>query len=120
MSDIERWIGAKITEIRLSRKLTQAQLAEKVNVSVETISRMERGVSFPSLKTLENIANSLNTPLKTFFEFYEHPPKNKSFERKLSKLIALLRTLSIKEITLVHEILKVVFKKLKQSPLDIQ
>ncbi|KKM15467.1 hypothetical protein LCGC14_1695770, partial [marine sediment metagenome] len=63
MSSIEKWIGARITGVRLSRKLTQAQLAEKVDVSVETISRMERGVSFPSLRSLENIAHALDTPL---------------------------------------------------------
>jgi len=67
MAGIEKRIGVKITEIRLTRKLTQAQLAEKVNVSVETISRLGRGVSIPSLKTLGNIAQSLNTPLKSFF-----------------------------------------------------
>lgn len=112
MAGIEKLIGAKITEIRLTRKLTQAQLAEKVNVSVETISRLERGVSIPSLKTLENIAQSLNTSLKNFFEFDDRSSKNQAFERELSKLTAFLRTLSIKEITLLHEILNVVFKRL--------
>jgi len=112
MSGIEKRLGAKITEIRLSQKLTQAHLAEKVNVSVETISRMERGVSFPSLKTLENIAHSLNTPLKAFFEFDGDQPKSQSFERDLSKLTAFLRTLNKKDINIVHEILKVVFKKI--------
>jgi len=112
MSSIEKQIGAKITEIRLTKRLTQAQLAEKVNVSVETISRLERGVSIPSLKTLENIAQSLNTPLKTFFELDARSPKNKAFERELSKLTAFLRTLSIKEISMIHEILNIVFKRL--------
>ena len=113
MSDIEKRIGGKITEIRLSQKLTQEQLAEKVNLSVESISRMERGVNFPSLKTMENIADSLNIPLKDFFEFDEHQSKDKSFERELSKLIGFLRTLRKKEISLVYKILKVVFKTLK-------
>jgi len=112
MAGIEKRIGAKITEIRLTRKLTQAQLAEKVNVSVETISRLERGVSIPSLKTLENIAQSLNAPLTTFFEFDNRLSKNRAFERELSKLTAFLRTLSIKEITLILDILNVVFKRL--------
>ena len=114
MSGIEKRIGGRITEIRLSQKLTQAQLAEKVNLSVETISRMERGVAFPSLKTIEIIAGSLNVPLKSFFEFDEHPSQDKSFERELSKLIGFLRSLRKKEITLVHKILKVVFKNVKQ------
>ena len=113
MSGIERRIGGKITEMRLAQKLTQAQLAEKVNLSVETISRMERGVAFPSLKTIEIIADSLNVPLKSFFEFDEHPFQDKSFERELSKLIGFLRTLGRKEIMLVHKVLKVVFKSLK-------
>lgn len=110
---IEKRIGAKITEIRLTKGLTQAQLAEKVNLSVETISRMERGVSFPSLKTLENIAGSLNAPLQSFFDFDDRPSKSKAFERELSKLTAFLRTLTMKDISLIHEILPVVFKKLK-------
>jgi transcriptional regulator with XRE-family HTH domain len=71
---------------------------------------MERGVSIPSLKTLENIAQALNTPLKTFFD--AHPSKSHTFERELSKLTAFLKTLNIKEITLIHEILRAVFKKL--------
>ena len=115
MFDIEKRIGGKITEIRLSQRLTQAQLAEMVNLSVESISRMERGVNFPSLKTIGIIADSLNVPLKSFFEFDEHPSQDKSFERELSKVVGFLRTLSKKEIMLAHKILKVVFKSLKQS-----
>jgi transcriptional regulator with XRE-family HTH domain len=113
MSAIEKRIGGKITEIRLERKLTQPELAEKINVSVETISRMERGVTFPSLKTVEKISKTLDVPLKTFFDFDEFQSKDKSFERELSKLIAFLRTLREEEITMIYKILKVVFKTLK-------
>lgn len=116
MSNIEKRIGSMITGVRLSQKLTQAQLAEKADLSVESISRMERGITLPSLKTLEKIANSLNAPLKTFFDFDEHHPKNPPYERELSKLISSLRTLSEKEITLLHDILRVILKKLKPSP----
>jgi len=115
MSSFEKQIGGKLTEIRLSQKLTQAQLAEKVNLSVESISRLERGVAFPSLKTMETIANALNVKLKDFFQFNEDTPKDKSFERELSKLIAFLRTLNKKEVKLAHQILKDIFKTLKQS-----
>lgn len=111
MSDIEKRIGAIITGIRLLKGLTQAQLAEKINVSVETISRMERGVAFPSLKTVEKIADALNVPVKAFFEFDEHKPKDQAFERELSKLTSFLRTRKVKEIAILHDVLKVVFKK---------
>ncbi len=115
MSAIEKRIGGKITEIRLERELTQPELAERINVSVETISRMERGVSFPSLKTIEKISRALDVPLKSFFDFDESAPKDKSFERELSKLIAFLRTLSEGELSKVRKVLKVVFDTLKHS-----
>lgn len=108
MSITEKRLGSKITELRLSKGLTQAQLAEKVGVTVETISRLERGVSVPSINTLENIARSLNVPLKKFFELDGEPAMDQSFERELAKLIAFLRTCkcSKKEIKAIHGILK--------------
>ena len=54
--------------VRLSRNisirrkelgLTQAQLAEKLGVETETLSRFERGKNLPSLGTLEKLANLL-------------------------------------------------------------
>ena len=115
MSVIEKRLGSRITEIRLSRKITQAELAERTNVSVETISRMERGVSFPSLKTLENIAHVLNTPLKDFFDFDRHESKDQVYERELSKMITFLRTLDIKDLSLLRRILKNVYTEIKRK-----
>ncbi len=111
MSGIEKRIGARITEIRLSCRLTQFQVAEKINVSVETVSRLERGVSIPSLRTLEFLAEKLNVSLKTFFDFEEAPAKHQTFEREIAKLVSLLRVLSHKELRLLHEILKIVISK---------
>ena len=119
MSDIEKRIGGKITEIRREKKLTQAGLAEMVNLSVESISRMERGVSFPSLKTVERISGALDVSLKDFFDFEEHQARDQSFEREISKLNAFLRNLSENEIYLIHKILKVVFDNLKKSSKDL-
>lgn len=110
MAGLGKKIGAKIAELRLLRKLTQAQLAEKINVSVETISRMERGVTFPSLKTIENVAKALDTPLKTFFEFDSFTPVDQTFERELAKLTAFLRTRKEDELSRIHKVLKVVFE----------
>ncbi len=112
-SAIEKRIGARITEVRISRGLTQSQLAERVNVSNETISRLERGVSMPSLKTLEKMARCLKIPLSTFFTFENRPPQNPAFERELGKLIAFMRKRSYKELSIVHAILKVVFRMIK-------
>ena len=52
-------LGTKIAALRKERGWTQAALAELVGVDTETISRFERGVTLPSLVTLEVISDSL-------------------------------------------------------------
>lgn len=56
-------LGGRLSKnIAIRRKelgLTQAQLAEKLGVETETLSRFERGKNLPSLATLEKLANLL-------------------------------------------------------------
>ena len=55
-------IGMHIREIRLQRKLTQEQLAEKVEISPNYLGAIERGEKVPALETLLSILNALNAP----------------------------------------------------------
>ena len=52
-------IGHRIKEIRENRGYTQEQLAEKLNLSVQHVSVIERGVKSPRLDTFVRIANIL-------------------------------------------------------------
>lgn len=54
-------IGARIREARSSAGLTQAELAERTNLSTQFISSIERGVYRPSLPTLRDICLICNT-----------------------------------------------------------
>ena len=54
-----RQIGHRIKEVRESRGYTQEQLAEKLNLSVQHVSVIERGVKSPRLDTFIRIANIL-------------------------------------------------------------
>ncbi|MDR0440953.1 MAG: helix-turn-helix domain-containing protein [Candidatus Accumulibacter sp.] len=58
-SSIARRLGANIGVLRKARSWTQSDLAERVGVDTETISRFERGATLPSLLTLEKISKSL-------------------------------------------------------------
>jgi transcriptional regulator with XRE-family HTH domain len=58
-SSIARRLGANISVLRKARSWTQFDLAERVGVDTETISRFERGMTLPSLLTLEKISKSL-------------------------------------------------------------
>lgn len=52
-------IGKRISDRRKTLGWTQDQLAERVRVDGETISRFERGVNLPSLLTLDRLATVL-------------------------------------------------------------
>ncbi len=46
----------RLYHLRKSRKMTQKELAERLNVSVSAICSYETGKNFPSLIVLQNIA----------------------------------------------------------------
>lgn len=56
-------LGNKIKALRKIKKLSQERLADKADLSQQHISRIENGLTFPSVSTLNKIANVLNTPI---------------------------------------------------------
>lgn len=54
-------LGQQIAERRKELSWTQDQLAERLGVDTETISRFERGVTVPALLTIEKLAGILKT-----------------------------------------------------------
>jgi len=67
--DTKKRVGLRIRAIRKQKELTQDQLAELMGRSVDAISNLERGVSHPSFETLERLSETLEAPVKSFFEF---------------------------------------------------
>ena len=57
MGNCQKSFGITIRLLRLSRKLKQEQLAEKSGLSLRHIKSIERGLSDPTLSTLEKIAS---------------------------------------------------------------
>ena len=51
--------GAGIRALREKHRLTQAQLAEQLNVSDKTVSKWETGKGYPDITLLEPIAETL-------------------------------------------------------------
>ena len=56
-------IGSKIRDIRKRKKITIAQMSDKVGLSKGFISNIENNNTSPSLNTLQTIANFLDVPL---------------------------------------------------------
>ena len=53
-------IGSRLRQARLKAHLTQQEMAEKTNLSVAFISRVERGSSHINLKRLSEFCSILN------------------------------------------------------------
>ena len=64
--DSREYIAQRIKTARLRSGLTQEELAEKINISTQQISRIETGMYVPSLPTFLHIADVLNLTLEEF------------------------------------------------------
>ncbi len=79
-------LGDKIRTLRKRAGLTQEQLAEAAEVSVNFIGYIERGQRAVSIKTLERIAEALDVTPRNLFEFSEGDIDESSFEALLNEL----------------------------------
>lgn len=56
-------LGQRVKKFRKKKRLTQAALAEQIEMTPSNISHIERGKTKPSLQTIVDIANCLCVPL---------------------------------------------------------
>ena len=74
-------IGNFISECRKEKKLTQEQLAEKMDVSVNAVSKWERGLNLPDISKMPELCNILEI---TINELLEGKKLNENEQKKLS------------------------------------
>lgn len=53
-------MGDRIKEVRKKQGLTQEQLAERLDISVEFIGQIERGIKLPSMHVFIKLVETLN------------------------------------------------------------
>ena len=97
--NIKSLFGRKVKEYRKSKNLTQAQLAEQVNVDDKHISCIEGGKNFPSADLIERLATALEIEPKDLFEFYY---LQETADLK-TDLISMLDKLNQDELSLAHK-----------------
>lgn len=86
MPTTKQLLGTRIKELRKAKGLSQDALAERVGIDSKHLSRLEVGGSFPSLDTLERLAQVLEVELKEFFEF-AHLDEPKALKQTLTQLV---------------------------------
>lgn len=60
--------GRRIADLRLQSGLTQRQIATAVGVSIQAVSKWERGLSCPDMMLLDEIAVALGVGIVDLFE----------------------------------------------------
>ena len=60
-----------VKEYRLKRKMTQNQLSQELNVSLQHIQSIEQGVRNPSTKLINNLIKALKIPKNKLYIFLQ-------------------------------------------------
>ncbi len=101
-SDLPKLLGNRIRHLRNRAGITQAQLAERVDISPEFMSRLERGLKAPSVDSAAKIAHALGVSLSELFDFQEARGGEK--EELVKGLQGMLATADIETVKLVVEV----------------
>lgn len=75
MDALRKEFGKRLRTLRRQAGLTQEQLAEAAEVSVDFLSLVERGVNAPSFDNLEKLARALGVSVRELFDFREDGSK---------------------------------------------
>jgi transcriptional regulator with XRE-family HTH domain len=69
VSTLRKQFGKKIRSIRKSRAMTQQQFSELLDISIDFLSLVERGLNAPSFESIEAFSIILGIPVRDFFDF---------------------------------------------------
>jgi len=68
-------VGENIKRIREAKKLSQSDLAERLNVTRQAVSNWELGKTEPDIDTLHRIADTLGVSIEELIYGFERKPK---------------------------------------------
>lgn len=86
--ELNKLIGSAIAKYRIAAGMTQAQVAEKLNISNEAVSRMERGTIMPTVARLIQLAEIFQCSAAHLLIDSSHALNDQS--QKLNELLAQL------------------------------
>lgn len=67
MADLKAVVGYNLRRLRKRSGLSQAELADRVERSINVVGRIERGETAPSLETIERFCEALETTPSELF-----------------------------------------------------
>jgi transcriptional regulator with XRE-family HTH domain len=95
VEDLKSIVAKNITNLRQSAKLTQIELAERLNYSDKAISKWERAESLPDITVLKAIADLFEVPLDYLVRQNHDLPVEKKPENSGDRNHRIITTLSV-------------------------
>ena len=105
MSDLKILFGKRVKKFRLKNMMSQEELAEKIDIALNNLGKIERGESFVTAQTLDKISNVLGVEVKELFNFDDFKSPNQM--RKELKL----GSLSDETVNLIYKIYNMVLNQ---------
>ena len=89
-NSIKKIFGDNIKKLRKAKGLTQEQLAEALNLQLQSISYIENGRTFVSSEVLANLANYFNVEISLLFKsgYIEHSDKDFNLKKEINRLLS--------------------------------
>jgi len=86
--ELKTALGANIKNFRSHRKLSQAELAERAEISIIYLSNIERGIKYPKPAILLQIAEGLDVEVYELFKPNHTPSPAPQDSKKLVNRIS--------------------------------
>ena len=110
MQAMQKFLGSQVKVFRDTRGLSQIELAELIDVSKETVGKIERGSAAPSFRTLDKLCRELGISPRSLFpaaKYERHKPASTALE----KLVTEASKMSEKDLHWLLELIETVERK---------
>ena len=104
--NIKQKLGLRIKELRKQNGFSQERLAEMIDISQNSLSKIEIGENFFSADTLEKLLPALNISVQQLFDF-EHLKHNKEL---LNDIYEYLNNLDNDKLVIIYKIIQSIAK----------
>ncbi len=110
MKELKAEIGKQLKKLRKQAGVSQNRLSELADLSVESISRLERGVQLPGIETFHRLAQALGVPFSEFFQI-SLDKKESDLDILTQRFRALMRDRTATEGEMVLDVMARVFEE---------
>ena len=87
-------LGSRLLELRKQKGFTQEQLAEKLNVTNQSVSKWEKDINAPDIMLLVELADLLETSVDYLLGRGENKPVITTTQKNIDQLVFKIRILS--------------------------